>query len=79
MQHWSRSDELLHAVNIGSTKRTLALLSDAGPIDIDEGPFPLLMVAATNGHPGVASILLDKGANVSVRGDIGTTALHGSA
>lgn len=75
--------ELHLAAGRGSTKRTLAVLS-RGEIDIDQrdhdqnGSTPLMM-AATFGHPQVVTVLLNKGANVSITVDDGATALHCSA
>ena len=48
-------------------------------IDIDEGTrngFTALMVAASFGHPRVARILLNKGANASLTSDEGFAAVH---
>lgn len=80
VQHWPRGpDNDLHgAAREGSTKRTLALLSQ-GPIDVNQGT-PLgstpLMLGAFNGFPRIVKILLAKGANTSIVADNGGTALH---
>ena len=69
------------AARVGSTERTVALLSSAS-IDIDKaGPegWTPLMIAAFGGYSRVIKILLNKGANVSVVKDDGATALHLSA
>ena len=74
-------NELHNAAKVGSTERTVALLSN-GSIDIDQqepqGATPL-MLAAYNGFLRVVRILLNKGASVSIGGDDGVTALNLSA
>eukprot|EP00752_Nemacystus_decipiens_P007566 g6759.t1 len=79
---WSPEDdevnELHEAASSGSTALTLAALS-TGSCDIDGGKFSPLMIAACHGYPGVTRVLLDRGADVSKRGDNGATALHGAA
>ena len=75
-------NELHRAVGSGSLQRVLALLSTKS-IDIDqrtlEEGFTPLMIAAFCGHFRIVRILLDEGANVSIKGENGLTALHRSA
>ncbi len=72
------------AARKGSTERVLSLLNlSSGSINIDEGAAPdgltPLMIAALNGYSRIVSILLSKGANVSIADAEGWIALHHSA
>ena len=77
--HGDATNDLHLAARDGSIERTIALLS-RGSLDIDqrtpeEGYTPL-MVAAMNRKSSIARILLNKGADVSVVDEDGSTALH---
>ena len=64
-----------------SAELTAAVLS-TGSVDIDQGDpngVTPLMISAVHGDSHIASILLEKGANVSVTSDGGFTALHFSS
>lgn len=73
-------NDLHRAATLGSTERTLAVLS-RGVVDIDEGGLDLdgytpLMVACYRGNSGVVEILLNKGASTSAVNSPGFYALH---
>ena len=74
--------ELHRAAEAGSTERTVELLS-TGSINVDRQSVPggmtPLMVAANKGYLRLARILLNNGANMSMKDDHGATALHFSA
>lgn len=81
-KQWPRGrlNGLHDAADIGSIERTVSILS-SGSIDIDHtdpnGWTPLIF-ASVKGNKGVVRALLDKGANVSIAGDDGLTALLAS-
>ncbi|CAN0138924.1 unnamed protein product, partial [Ectocarpus sp. 12 AP-2014] len=82
-QLWPRgpTNQLHKAAYHGSADRVDALLS-TGSLDINQGNpkgWTPLMLATEKGHSRVAKSLLEKGANVSVVGDGGFTALLASA
>lgn len=84
LQQWPRGPvSRLHcAARDGSAKLTAALLLSSGSIDVNQGsPIGVtpLMLAAEFGHTRVATILLNKGSNVSIAADEAFTALHFSA
>ena len=84
LKQWPRGpkNELHKAAYLGSTERTVALLSD-GSIDIDQGDprgWTPLTIASRMDRSRVVRILLSEGANVAIVDDIGASALHdGSA
>ena len=74
-------NELHNAALAGSMEGTLAVLS-RGTIDIDEGGpegSTALMAASFKGFAQIVSILLQRGANVSMVNDHGDAALHMAA
>lgn len=63
-------NELQRAAHDGSAERIVALLSRGATIDIDAGTpkgHSPLMLATFRGHSRVVKILLNKGANTSVK------------
>lgn len=80
LQNWAPgpANELHDAAYDGSTEQTLALLS-RGSIDINEGDpagWTPLMYGASRGFSRIVEILLNVGADTSVRMESGCTALH---
>lgn len=77
-------NDLHLAVIHGSRELTLAMLS-RGDNDIDQGTqgrfggFTPLMSAARVGNSRILKVLLENGANVTLKDDEGYTALHQSA